>query len=646
MAKSVEYLGHRIDAAGLHTTSAKVDALVQAPEPRNVQELRSFLGLLNYYGKFLPNLATTLHPLNNLLQKGKQWKWTADCKEAFEKAKTEIVSSSVLAHYDPILPLTLAADASAYGIGAVISHVMPNGEERPIAFSSRTLQASEQNYAQLEKEALALIFGIKKFHQYLYGRKFTLITDHKPLLAILGPKKGIPSLAAARLQRWAILLSAYNYKLEFKPTGLHGNADGLSRLPVPSTSRLGDAPEATIHNIRQLEALPLTAKAIKNATRTDIVLSKVLQYTQQGWPAEVSETIQPYAARKSEITIEDGCLLWGIRVIIPKRLQAGMLRDLHREHPGISKMKSTARCHLWWPHLDKAIEDVAKACQSCQAVKPGPPAAPMHPWSWPVKPWQRVHIDFAGPFLGKSFLLTVDSHSKWPEVFEMSQTSTSQTIHVLRQLFSRYGLPQQIVSDNGPQFISEEFATFMRANGIKHTRCAPYHPSSNGAVERFVQTFKRAMQASEKDGLPLPHRLANFLLSYRSTPHTTTGVSPATLFLGRDLRTRFDLLRPDIDKTVCEKQAQQKTDHDKRVHVHSFIVGEKVMVKNFRPGPKWLPGTITQQDGPLSFTVCTESGQLWKRHSDHIKPLGKQTIRNEFTHVDDTFVELPSSTFA
>ena len=165
-------------------------------------------------------------------------------------------------HYDPSLPLKFAANASAYGVGAVISHVMPNGDERPIAFSSRTLQASE-NYAQIEKEVLALIFGIRKFHEYLYGQQFTLITDHKPLLAILGLKKGIPSLAAARLQRWAILLSAYNSQLEFKSTDHHCNADGLSHLPLPSSSRLGDVPEATVYNISQIEALPITAQAIK-----------------------------------------------------------------------------------------------------------------------------------------------------------------------------------------------------------------------------------------------------------------------------------------------------------------------------------------------------------------------------------------------
>ena len=209
-----------------------------------------------------------------------------------------------------------------------------------------------------------------------------------------------------------------------------------------------------MHNIYHLQSLPIGVQALKNATCSDIMLSKVTQYTKHGWPAKVPEAIQPYAARKNELTIEDGCLLWGSCVIIPKRLQADLLRELHREHPGMSKMKSLARGYLWWSQMDKAIEEVAKSCQSCKAVKPGAPAAPMHPWSWPAKLRQRVHVDFAGPFLGKSFLLTMDSHSKWLEVIEMTQTSTHHTICVLRQLFARYGLPQQIVSDNGPQFTS------------------------------------------------------------------------------------------------------------------------------------------------------------------------------------------------
>ena len=183
---SVEYLGHHIDQDGIRAVPSKVEAIANAPPPTTVQELRSFLGLLNYYGKFIPNLATILHPLNTLLQADKKWDWSDECARAFQMAKDQLTSTQVLTHYDPALPINLAADASAYGVGAVISHVFPDGAERPIAFASRTLSPPEKNYAQLEKEALSLMFGVKKFHQYLYGRKFTLITDHKPLTAILG----------------------------------------------------------------------------------------------------------------------------------------------------------------------------------------------------------------------------------------------------------------------------------------------------------------------------------------------------------------------------------------------------------------------------------------------------------------------------
>ncbi len=159
---------------------------------------------MQYYGKLISNLATILNPLNELLRKDVSWRWSTEAEKAFQEAKEMLVSASVLAHYNLKLPLCLAADASAYGIGAVISHCYADGTERPIAFASRTLTATEKNYAQLEKEALSLVFGVRKFHQYLYGRSFTLYTDHKPLTTILGPKKGIPPLAAARLQRWAL----------------------------------------------------------------------------------------------------------------------------------------------------------------------------------------------------------------------------------------------------------------------------------------------------------------------------------------------------------------------------------------------------------------------------------------------------------
>ena len=197
--KEVEYLGYRINTDGVHTAPSKLQAIQQAPAPRNVTELCAFLGLLNYYGKFIPNLSTMIHPLNALLGQGRKWNWTQECANAFKAAKQSLTSDSVLVHYDPQLPLRLAGDASCYGIGAVLSHQYPDGSERPIAYASRTLLPSEKNYAQIEREALSLVFGIQKFHQFIYGRSFTLATDHKPLTTILGGRKGIPAIAAARM---------------------------------------------------------------------------------------------------------------------------------------------------------------------------------------------------------------------------------------------------------------------------------------------------------------------------------------------------------------------------------------------------------------------------------------------------------------
>ena len=229
MQPSVEYLGYIVDKDGLHATTAKIEAIVNAPKPRNVQELRSFLGLVNYYGKFICHLSTLLQPLNHLLCKNVTWKWSGECQKAFDELKTQLASSDVLVHYDPSRPLKLDCDASSYGVGAVLSHVFPDGLERPVAYASKTLTQSERGYSQLEKEALSLVYGVNKFHQFIYGRRFTLVTDHKPLTTILSPKKGLPTLAAARLQRWAIRLAAYQYDIEFRSTEKHCNADGFSR---------------------------------------------------------------------------------------------------------------------------------------------------------------------------------------------------------------------------------------------------------------------------------------------------------------------------------------------------------------------------------------------------------------------------------
>ena len=426
-------------------------------------------------------------------------------------------------------------------------------------------------------------------------------------------------------------LGAYKYDIEFRSTGEHANADALSRLPLPEGG--GERPSETrTCNIRQIEALPVTVQEIRRATQRDPILSKVLSCHLKGWPSRIPDFLRPYYEKVAELSLEEGCLLWGGRVIIPRSLTTTILAELHKEHQGASRMKAFARGHVWWRGMDKDIEAMARSCSKCVAVKQAPPKAPLHPWEWPSRPWQRLHVDYAGPFMNKSFLVVVDAHSKWAEVVEMHQTTTERTIMALRRLFATHGIPEQIVSDNGPQFASSDFAKFAASNGIKHTFSSPYHPASNGEAERFVRTFKEAMKVARSDGLTFAHRLENFLLTYRTTPHTTTGVPPSELLMRRSLRTRWDLLKPSISSRVCTRQNKMKEGHDQHAKMRVFEVGKSVVVRNFRGGEKWVPGVIVQQLGPLTYLIDVSQGRVWKRHVDHMKVYDRKP--NEYDDSD------------
>ena len=516
---SVQYLGHIVSSKGIQPVQDKVEAIRKAPTPSNLTELQSFLGMVQYYGKFIPNLSMVLHPLYERLKADALWSWDSACDDAFNQCKRLLSSDTVLTHYDGSKPLILATDASPYGVGAVISHVMPDGSEKPIAYASRTLSAAEKNYSQIEREALAIVFGIKRYHQYLFARNFTLVTDHRPLTHIFGPKTGIPTIAASRMIRWALLLAGYQYQIVYKSSKDNANADALSRLPVvgPETA---DPVEIEHTYMLSVEELPVTAQKIAEATRKDKILAKVYDLTLHGWFPNCNRgnEMYPYFSKQEELSLENGCLLWGSRVIIPNIYRDQLLQELHTMHPGIVRMKAIARSFMWWPGLDTDIEDLVRKCPECSALRNTPPTAPLIPWPWATHPWQRIHIDFAEK-LGHNFLIVSDSHSKWLEVIHMNSTTSSNTITELRKLFAAYGLPQECVSDNGPQFTSAEFTTFLKLNGVRHILCPVYHGASNGQAERSVQTLKN-MLAKANPNIPLQHRLSDILFQYRNTPHT------------------------------------------------------------------------------------------------------------------------------
>ncbi|XP_054267315.1 uncharacterized protein K02A2.6-like [Macrosteles quadrilineatus] len=646
----ITFLGHCLDQQGIHQSKALTDAIVNAPKPENVSQLKSYLGLLNYYGKFLPNLSTLLQPLYKLLQNDVKWEWCDKCQNAFENSKKLLLKNNVLMPYDPKLDIVVTCDSSSYGVGCVLAHQLPDGRERPIAFASRTLTKCEIKYSQIEKEALALLFAVKKFHNFLYGRRFTLVTDHRPLIFLLGPTKAVPTLAAARVQRWALTLSAYDYTIRYKRGVEISNADCLSRLPCDSSTNndLG-LEEGEVNFFSNVDQLPVTHREIGLATKFDPTLSRVMEYTTNGWPNHTEDpALKPYMDKTLQLSTEKDCLLWGSKVVIPPTHRKEVLLMLHAEHPGESKMKALARSYVWWPKIDQEIEEMVKECKICQVTRKSATVAPLQPWSWPKHNWQRIHLDFA-QYEGKDFLLIVDSHSKWIEVFFMSSTTSNKTIEKLRHCFAAYGLPCTVVTDGGPQFTSAEFKEFLRSNGVHHVFSPPYHPPSNGLAERAVQTVKDAFlkqmlhDSAHKTNRTLQHRIDSFLFSYRNTPHSTTGVTPSEAFFKFKPRTHLSLLKPHLANDMNLKQDKiVRSANAHRGKPRSFNVDDHVLVRTVRnENINWHSGVITKVISPMTYLVRVD-GKTRFVHVDHLRT---DDTKEEQPDDDDIIVSFPREIF-
>ena len=398
-------------------------------------------------------------------------------------------------------------------------------------------------------------------------------------------------MISSRLQCWAIILSAYTYEVKHKPSEQHGNADGLSRLPLEVDKEWTDETQETVCSLeqQQLNQLPIKASDIRQATAEDPMLSKVYNFTMRGWPNSLSSLpsdLKPFYKYRFNLSTFNGCLLLGLRVVIPKKYYSSVLSLLHEGHPGITCMKSLARLHVWWPTINTDIEQTVQSCSNCQEIARDPVRVPLHQWDVPRNPWQCLHIDYAGPYRGTMWLLVIDAYSKWPEVYAMSYTTAQATVQQLRKIFATHGLPQMIASDNGPQFVSEEFKRFCCARGIQHNTIAPYHPRSNGEAERLVETFKQSIdKANPKTASQLQDAVIDFLAKYRSTPHTVTNTAPSKLLNNRRLQTILDLLHPCQTDTVKNKE-QQKPTYDSHTKPRQFEKGDPVWANYFRPGPR------------------------------------------------------------
>lgn len=618
--EKLEMLGFVIDKNGLHKSESKIKAIVQAPEPQNAKQLSSFLGLVTYYARFLPNRAEKIKALYDC-EKNAKFEWTNKCKGAFEWIKKEIASETVLAHYDPKEKLVLACDASAYGMSAILSHEYKDGTERPIAFASKVIPAKELNRAIIDKEAGAIIFGFKKFYNYVFGRQVTLKTDHKPLIYIFGPKKEIPLTIASRLQRWAYYLSGFTYDISYVRSEANSNCDALSRLPIEDETTVF---KTEVNAVRYIEEgiTNLTYETVKKQTENCGTLKKVMKWIREGWPSSstaMTEEELKFHAKREELYVEKECVMKGNRIVIPESMRKQIMKELHRSHLGIVKMKSMARSYVWWPGVDGDVENTARACEVCAILGKKPAKTVLTPWPWPDQAWSRVHTDFLGPLFGKMYMVIIDAYTKWPEVIDMGNNTTAQkVISEFKKLFVRFGLPKHLVTDGGPQYASIDFQEFLRSNGVRHSFSPPYHPATNGAAENFVGTFKDKVTKIVKGGKTVEYAINLFLFDYRTIEHSTTGRSPAWMLYKREMRTRFDLLKPNVRDTVEKKQLLQVKQRSARRTIE-FQVGEEVFVDDHKKGNRSrIKARIKKRLTPVTYEVEISPALSWKRHVDQM----------------------------
>ena len=569
----LKFLGHIVNSHGVQVDPAKTDAILQIHPPKTVSELRRFIGMTNHLSKFIPCSAEVMKPLTELLSSKRIFCWETAQSEAFKKVKEKLTNTPLLALYDPSAETKVSADASSFGLGAVIlQRPDANSEWRAVAFASRTMTDTEVRYAQIEKEALALTWACEKFSMYLIGRSFTLETDHKPLISLLG-QKNLDSLPP-RVLRFRLRMMRYDFTIIHVAGKSLLTADTLSRAPVKikptEISDLQSLAEAFIATaVHSLPASSDLMERIRLAQMEDPVLSQAMKFCVDGWPAKhtIKGTLKVYWNVRNELSIYNQLLLRSNRIVIPAGLQQEILDRIHQGHQGITKCRLRASTTVWWPGVSQQIMSMVQNCKECCRTSPHR-SEPLIPSKLPQRPWQKIGTDLF-ELNGVMYLLLVDYYSRFIEVAKLSSTTARSVISVMKSMFGRYGIPEIIISDNGPQYSSHEFAEFASSYDFKHATSSPYHPQGNGEAERAVKTVKKLLRNSHDPNLAL--------LAYRSTPLSWCHLSPSQLLMGRQLRSTvpapdnsLNPKWPNLDKfreADEEFKLKQKKNFDQRHRV-------------------------------------------------------------------------------
>ena len=622
----VRFMGHLITSKGLEPDPDKVKAVEEMPELTTKQELKSLLGFVNYLSKFLPKLSEVAQPLRDLTAKEAKFIWSTQHAKSFKEIRELVVEHPVLKYYDPSEEATIQCDASEVGLGAAL---MQNGQ--PVAFASRTLSRTERQYAQIEKECLAIVFACDKFSQYIAGRdKTTVESDHEPLEFIF--QKSVLS-APCRLQRMLLRLQRYNIAVQYKPGPQMNVADHLSRASLVSSEKSQDNFQVfamefeSMNPLASVKVSPERLTQIQTSTAHDPVLQVLKTTVLTGWPESREETpiaIRDYWNYREEITLHNGILFKNQRVIIPKAMRSEILSRVHSSHQGIASCLRKAKDIVFWPGMNVTIKEMVTSCSVCAEFQAKNTDQPMQTHQVPNRPWSKVGTDLF-TVSGKTFITVVDYYSDFVEIDELSDTMSDTVIQVLKKQFSRHGIPDTVVSDNGSQFTSQEFHEFSLEWEFNHVTSSPHYPKSNGKAESSVKVVKQLFKKAYRDGKD--PWLA--LLDNRNTPTEGLDTSPAQRLMSRRTRTLLPtasgLLYPEVaqgtEEKIKAKREKAKYYYDRTAKkLPELEIGQEVRIAPLKRNHPWKSGTCVEKLSDRSYLVETGSFSL-RRNRQALKPV-------------------------
>jgi len=672
--QQVEYVGHVLSSEGVKVSPDKVAAVLNMSQPESVSNIQTLLGMVTYTCKFIKNLSSLTEPLRQLMIEGGKpgftWHWDPYHQKAFEDVKTAMTTTPVLGYYTLGKPITMSVDASQSGLGAVLFQ-----DGKPIHYASKALSPSEYNYAQIEKELLAIVWGYNKFHTYLYGRSdVTVETDHKPLVALKDkPLFQMPP----RLQKMFMKIRHNNFKLIHKPGKDIPVPDCMSRLYGKEELKTEDVPALQAFMAKCLSTVyqedcdgdefehiftiatedirstySFSSKRlleVREETKYDTTLQRLISLL--GAPklpdnrSSLSPEIRPYFAFLDELSVVDGIVFKGDRVVIPDSMRRELLGILHESHLGMVKCKQLARDVLYWPGLNKQIEDMVSRCAACQHNRTTQQKEPLSPTEIPQRPWQIVATDLFD-WDDSKYLIMVDYFSEWFEIEQLRVDSTASTvIGKTSKWFATHGIPEKVISDNGPPFQSYSYKDFAEKYGFFHQTISPYHSQSNGLVEKFVGVAKGILTKCKE--MKQDPYLA--LLNHRNTPRDGVG-SPAQRLFGRRTCTRLPtadtLLKPnlkdshDVTDRLMKDRLKAKSYYDRGAKpLPDLYAGDTVRVRSQQG--TWEPAQLMGEHPYRSHSVMMPNGRIRRRNRRDIRKTREDgSIFQRQCTLDDVDVDL------